>query len=110
VRRVIVTAACRAVAGVLVIGMVYAFFSMLIVARLPWMTLLYPQLHAPSPMIYRGAASGFYAPLPSPWWAYAVTGLEGLLIVAVAIWLYRIAPRVVDRHVFIRRSTASSSL
>jgi hypothetical protein len=107
VRRVIVTAACRALAGVLVIGVVYAFFTMLIVARLPWTTLVDPQ--APSPMMYRVGSFPYTPPAP-PWWAYAVTGLEGLLMVAVAICLYRVAPRVVDRHVFIRRSTASSSL
>jgi hypothetical protein len=45
-----------------------------------------------------------------PWWQYAVVVVGGLLGLAFAVWLYRVAPRVVDRHVFIRRSTASSSL
>jgi hypothetical protein len=102
VTRVIVTAACRALAGVVVLGVVLVSFESAGYTPIRSHPVLGPAFCC--------SVMPFDPYIATPWWAYAVPVVCGLLGLALAVWLYRVAPRVVDRHILIRRSAASSSL
>jgi hypothetical protein len=100
VRRVVVTAACRALAGTVILGVI------LVSAEAAG----YRQMAT-----YVSIDGGWWGRPPTyvvatPWWGYAVPVVGGLLGLALAIRIYRVAPRAIDRHLLIRRTTTSSSL
>jgi hypothetical protein len=95
-----VKAAGRALAGLLVLSVVQVLFGLAAYLRMPW----HPEVA--HPMIYAGA---LYSPPAEPWWSPFVPVVGSVLILALALVIYRGAPRAVDRHLLIRRTTPSST-